>query len=183
MKILKTEQLTNEKYLNLFKTQADNNGYLLDWIWASRNRNKIKNNPDAVIIVPFDVENKSVIMVEEFRIPVGDYEWSFPAGLLDPDECPVEAAKRELEEETGYVVTKLLCTSPLVFSSGGLSDESVCFVFVECKMGGKQKLELAECLNVKPIPYCELNDFLFSDKKISAKCWPVLYGLIMKSPF
>lgn len=183
MKILETTKITDEKFLNLFKTKADNDGNLVEWVWASRAKDGTPNSISAVVVVPIDVENRQLIMIEEFRIPIGDYEWSFPAGLLEPGENPVDAAKRELEEETGYLMTKLLCVSPPIYSSSGLSDESISLVFVECKTGGKQNLESSECLHVRPIGHLELNSFLFSDKKISAKAWSILYGFIAKSPF
>ncbi|MFV0503353.1 MAG: NUDIX hydrolase [Lachnospirales bacterium] len=46
-------------------------------------------------------ENK-LILVKQYRHAYGDLSWELPAGLLDPNEIPVDCAKREVEEETGY---------------------------------------------------------------------------------
>jgi ADP-ribose pyrophosphatase len=45
---------------------------------------------------------KRVLLVRQYRLPAEKYLWELPAGRLDPGEKPLQAAKRELVEETGY---------------------------------------------------------------------------------
>jgi ADP-ribose pyrophosphatase len=45
---------------------------------------------------------KRVLLVRQYRLPADKYLWELPAGRLDPGEKPLQAAKRELAEETGY---------------------------------------------------------------------------------
>jgi len=43
-----------------------------------------------------------VLIEKEFRYPVDQVIWQLPGGIIDPDEEPLEAAQRELAEETGH---------------------------------------------------------------------------------
>ena len=47
-------------------------------------------------------EKKRILLVRQYRLPAEKYLWELPAGRLDPGEKPLQAAKRELIEETGY---------------------------------------------------------------------------------
>jgi ADP-ribose pyrophosphatase len=45
---------------------------------------------------------KRILLVRQYRLPAAKYLWELPAGKVDPGEKPLQAAKRELIEETGY---------------------------------------------------------------------------------
>ncbi|MEO8369425.1 MAG: NUDIX hydrolase [Candidatus Solibacter sp.] len=51
-------------------------------------------------------EKKRVLLVRQYRLPAEKRMWELPAGRLDPGEKPLQAAKRELKEETGYKADK-----------------------------------------------------------------------------
>ena len=60
-------------------------------------------HPGAVAVIAQN-ENDEVLLIKQYRHPVREYLWEIPAGLLDvPGESRLEAAKRELLEETGYI--------------------------------------------------------------------------------
>ena len=78
----------------------------------------------AAAIVPIDSEG-NVTLVRQHRIAAGRFTWEIPAGKLDsPAEDPFAAARRELEEETGYVADRY---EPLgtVYPSPGYTDEVI----------------------------------------------------------
>ena len=45
---------------------------------------------------------KRVLLVRQYRLPAAKYLWELPAGTVDPGEKPLQTARRELIEETGY---------------------------------------------------------------------------------
>jgi ADP-ribose pyrophosphatase len=138
MEIKQADKLTHLKWLNLFDiTYVDKNGQTRSWQVVSRANTpkcitKLFNHPDAVVIVPFHRSQKKLVITKEFRVPLADYEYGFPAGLVDAGETIAEAARRELQEETGLTLTRILKISPPIYSSAGMTDESVAMVYVEC---------------------------------------------------
>jgi len=61
---------------------------------------------DVVIVVPF-LDNDKLVMIRQYRYPLGKVLLEFPAGHVEGSEDPSETAKRELEEETGYKAGRL----------------------------------------------------------------------------
>lgn len=86
--------------------------------------------PSAVAIVPLDVARNAVVIIEQFRIGsfvnnrLESFQLEIPAGLIDPGETPLEAAHRELLEETG-LSTRSLTPALEFYSSPGFSSEKV----------------------------------------------------------
>jgi ADP-ribose pyrophosphatase len=60
----------------------------------------VRHGPSAVMI-PVDGKGR-VLLVRQFRLPAGRAIWELPAGRVNPGETPLQAARRELLEETGY---------------------------------------------------------------------------------
>jgi ADP-ribose pyrophosphatase len=82
-------------------------------------------HPGAAIILPL-FDDGSVLLERQFRYPVGSHFYELPAGKLEPDEPPLETAKRELAEETGYVAGEWRELGRL-YPCIGYSDERIDF--------------------------------------------------------
>ncbi len=138
MKIQSVQKVTDYPYLNLFETRySDAEGRDRVWRFASRNDppqcgTDIRKSPDAVVIVPFHAGKNRLVIIREFRLSIGDYQYGFPAGLVEKGEAVAASVSRELREETGLTVTRWIKESPPVYSSAGMTDESVTLVYVEC---------------------------------------------------
>ncbi|WP_022663730.1 NUDIX hydrolase [Desulfospira joergensenii] len=135
MRITRVEKITDLKHLNLFSMEyRDRKEQEKTWVYASRK--KIAPDPDradAVVVVPFHVREEKLVVIKEFRVVLGGYQYGFPAGLVDPGEDLIQAGKRELFEETGLKLTRVLGKSPPVYSSSGMTDESVSLIHAECE--------------------------------------------------
>ncbi len=63
-------------------------------------------HPGAAAVLPF-LDKNNIILVKQFRYPIGKVTYEIPAGKIDTGETPLECIKRELEEETGYKAKKI----------------------------------------------------------------------------
>ena len=188
MQIKKTQKLTNLKWLNLFNVQyIDKNGDKKAWQLASREKiPKCQSGkfdpPNAVVIVPFHQNRGKIVITREYRVPLGGDEYGFPAGLVDEGESVPEAARRELKEETGLDVTRVIRISPSIYSSAGMTDESVAMVFVECdgepSTAGTTNSEAIEVMLISP---SEASRLCYDPTlKFDAKAWLVLANFAEK---
>lgn len=103
------------------------------WEYVSRKKVTYREGntkPDAVVIVPISLNGNQVILINEYRVPVGHRTLGFPAGLIDDGETIGDCVRRELKEETGLDVHDILLITPPTFSSEGLSDELTTVVYV-----------------------------------------------------
>jgi ADP-ribose diphosphatase len=138
MEIRSAAKLTNSKWLNMFEVSyVDPEGRIRAWQTVSRTAEPKcitgeYDTPDAVVIVPFHTTAAKLVITREFRVPLAGYEYGFPAGLVDKGETIAQAARRELMEETGLKLTRCIKISPPLYSSAGMTDESVSMVYGEC---------------------------------------------------
>jgi ADP-ribose pyrophosphatase len=180
MQIKKVEKLTHERWVNLFAADFDNNGHTGRWVFASRKSAPHSGrSSDAVIIVPVlrnPGQQPRLVMIREFRVPVGDYVIGLPAGLIDDGENVEDTVRREVREETGLEVSSIERISAPLFSSSGLTDEAAAMAFVEVRGDPRPALEPSECLEVLLLDHagvCQLCDD--HAPNIDAKAWMVLY--------
>jgi ADP-ribose pyrophosphatase len=136
--MLKARKLTGEKWLNLFRVDYSLDGRnARSWTLASRQEvprcaSGRFDSPDAVIIAAYHAARERLVVTREYRVPLAGHEYGFPAGLVDPGESVEDTVRRELREETGLEVVRILKKSPPLYSSAGMTDESFSLVYVEC---------------------------------------------------
>lgn len=167
-------------WVNLYDLEYTNKGARRRWRLCSRKSEKelaclnpSNSHPDAVIIVA--KVGARLLVTNEFRPVIGAREWGFPAGLVESGEDPIVAAKRELIEETGHKILDILEVSPCIYSSSGLTDESVVVVLCEAEKIGLPKPEEAEDIAFGIYDRKEVRELLKnSENKFAAKAWPYL---------
>uniref|UniRef100_A0A8C7DEG7 Nudix (nucleoside diphosphate linked moiety X)-type motif 5 n=1 Tax=Oncorhynchus kisutch TaxID=8019 RepID=A0A8C7DEG7_ONCKI len=129
-----------------------------------------------------------VVMVKQFRPPIGCCTLEFPAGLIDEGECAEIAALRELKEETGYKgevvgVTPVTCLDP------GLSNCTTQIVMVNINgddlenTNPTQQLEFVEVLLLPLDEFQREIDDLMKKEKIVVDSKVYIYGMGMSQAF
>jgi ADP-ribose pyrophosphatase len=110
----------------------------------------IIRHPGAAAMVPLSEEG-SLVMVRQYRHAIGEYIWEIPAGTLNSGESPLECAKRELIEETGYSATEWEELGAIV-PVPGYSDEEIHIFLAQGLRPARQDLDPDEILHVREIP-------------------------------
>ncbi|XP_076153463.1 ADP-sugar pyrophosphatase [Alosa pseudoharengus] len=119
--VVKEEVLATGKWVKLERTTyVDPADKIRTWETAKRTTRPSNTDADGVGIIAIlkrTLHKDCVVMVKQFRPPMGCHTLEFPAGLIDNDETAEIAALRELKEETGYKgevvgVTPVTCLDP-----------------------------------------------------------------------
>jgi ADP-ribose pyrophosphatase len=143
MHIGKLEKLTSEKWVNLWSAEFDNSGHQGRWVFASRKpRPHTGPDGDAVVLVPVlksPGEPNRLVLIREFRVPVGQHILGLPAGLIDPGEDIESTARREITEETGLTLTRIKHVSPQLYTSSGITDEAAALAFIDVAWDGEAR--------------------------------------------
>ncbi|MEN3008865.1 NUDIX hydrolase [Pseudothermotoga sp.] len=110
-------------------------------------------HPGAVAVLPL-FESGEVVLVKQFRYPIGEELLEVPAGKLDRDESTDECALRELREETGLLSGKLSYLG-FIYTSPGFSSEKIHLYLAEDLMQLEQQLDPDEILETVKLPLNE----------------------------
>jgi ADP-ribose diphosphatase len=123
---------------------------------GTKTKREVVEHPGGAVILAV-LDDNSILMVRQYRHPVESDVTELPAGKLDNDEDPLDCAKRELREETGYQAeewTKLIA----ILTTPGFCNEKL-HIFLAQKISpapGGQALEEGEAsLKVLRIPLDE----------------------------
>jgi 8-oxo-dGTP pyrophosphatase MutT (NUDIX family) len=121
--------------------------------WGDAER-EIVRHPGAVAIVAVDAEDR-VVLVRQPREPARKRLLELPAGTREPDEEPLETAKRELEEEVGLRGGEWRLSTTF-FSTPGFCDERVWLYVAEGTDEAETVPEADEEIEIVRIPVTEL---------------------------
>jgi len=95
MKITSSREVYTCKLFRVTEDQA------VDLRTGFRIKRSVVRHAGSAVMMAVD-DKKRILLVRQYRLPAEAYLWELPAGRLDPGEKPLQAAKRELAEETGY---------------------------------------------------------------------------------
>ena len=132
----------------------------------SSTREWIKH-PGAVCIIPI-LPNGNLCLIRQYRYGPRAEFIEIPAGKLDVGEDPLVCAKRELEEEIGYIAGKLTFLTN-IHPAIGFSNEKMWMYLAEDLILSKQNLDQDEFLELYPIPVKKAIDLIYEGKITDVK--------------
>ena len=121
---------------------------------------EVVRHPGAVCVIPVTDEGE-VIMVRQFRYPFSKPLLEIPAGKLEPNEDPLDAAMRELEEESGVVADKVEFMGEL-YTTVAFTDEKI-YTYIATGLTYKEAHpDEDEFVQVEKIPLAKLVDMVMA---------------------
>ncbi|WP_276351838.1 NUDIX hydrolase [Cohnella caldifontis] len=135
---------------------------------------EIVKHPGAVAVLALTEEGK-MLVVEQFRKPLEKAQVEIPAGKLEPGEDPLEAAGRELEEETGFKAASLkhlqsFSTSP------GFAEEVVHLYYADELRQGEVHLDEEEFMTCEAITLEQAWQYIRDGRICDAKTLLAVYA-------
>jgi ADP-ribose pyrophosphatase len=126
----------------------------------------VQHNGSAVMM-PVD-EGKRILLVRQYRLPARQSLWELPAGRVDEGETPLQAAKRELAEETGYRARNWKKLAAFYPSPGFLAEKMTIYLATGLTEGEKAPME-DERIEVRWFAPAELDRMIEQGKILDGK--------------
>ena len=160
MKIISSREVLKNKLFTVAEEEAaDPSGFEI--------KRFIVRHPGSAVMMPVDNKDR-VLLVKQFRLPAQRELWELPAGRLDPGESPLQAAKRELREETGYTAKKWVKLASFWATPGYVDEKMNLFLALDLTQGEQQPMD-DERIEVRWFSKTELGDLVRAGKIADGK--------------
>jgi ADP-ribose pyrophosphatase len=126
----------------------------------------VRHRGSAVMMAVDD--KKRILLVRQYRLPAGRYLWELPAGSVDPGEKPLQTARRELIEETGYRARTWRKLTTFFPSPGFVAERMTIFLATDLTAGTATPMD-DERIETRWFTRRELADLVRSGKIEDAK--------------
>ena len=133
---------------------------------------EIVRHRGAAAVVPLlgdpEAPDPQVLLLRQYRYAAGGTLWEIPAGILEPGEEPVAAARRELLEETGAKATRLEHLTT-VFTTPGFTDERIHLFLATGLTVGESKHEPDEFIELRTVNLSNVLEMIRTGEIADAK--------------
>jgi ADP-ribose pyrophosphatase len=134
MKITESKEVYNCKLFRVTEDKA------VDQKSGFEIKRSVVRHAGSAVMMAMD-DNKRILLVRQYRLPAQDYMWELPAGKVDDGEKPMQAAKRELTEETGYKARKWTKLVSFFVSPGYVQERMTIFLATDLTKGEATPME------------------------------------------
>jgi ADP-ribose pyrophosphatase len=160
MKLISSKEILKNKLFTVTDEVAvDPDGFEI-------HRNIVRH-PGSAVVMPVDDKNR-VLLVEQYRLPAKQKMWELPAGRLDPGESPLKAARRELQEETGYKAKRWVKLGSFYPSPGYVEEKMNLFLALDLTEGPQELMD-DERIECRWFGRKELGDIIRTGKIVDGK--------------
>ena len=163
-------------------------GYLLDSPWVKIVQDRLRHrdrgderdyfyltSPNEAVATVALTDDGCVLLTRQYRHPIRKIIWDLPAGSMHPGEDPSEAARRELEEETGYQAGELIRLTYFNQFPGSMRVGTHLFLARQLSWVGQQ-LDPGEELQVVAVPFDQALEWVLSGELIDGS---LMLGLLL----
>lgn len=159
-KIIKEQLIYKGNFLDMVNMDV----ILPDGKSASRD---IVKHPGATAIIAF-LDEENIILVEQFRLALNRIMLEIPAGKIDKNEETKECAKRELQEETGYIANNLEYLGCIATAPGFCDEIIYLYKATDLTLGNKNEDE-DEFTNVKVMNINKVKEMIRKGEIVDGK--------------
>jgi ADP-ribose pyrophosphatase len=161
-----SRKIYSNKYIELYEDVLD-----------IKNTKKIytrARRKDYSTIVPF-VSDEEILVIKSYRHLVNSYQIEAPSGYINTDETPIEAASRELKEETGYRADNIINLGSYTLDYTMFEQTGNLFVGYDLVNERKQELGMMEIIEPTIVTIDEIKKLLFDGKILNASSIVAFY--------
>lgn len=168
-KTVSTKNVYSNYFLELYEDTLNIKGINKTYIRGIRK--------DYSSIVPF-ISNEEILIIKSYRHLVGSFEIEVPSGYIDDGETAIEAAKRELEEETGYVSKNLIPIGFYTLDYTMFKQRGNLFIAYDLAREKEQTLGLMEKIEIEIMDVKDIETLLLEGRILNAASIVALYRAI-----
>jgi len=160
MKLISSEEQYKNKLFTVTQDVAiDPDGFEI--------KRAIVQHPGSAVMMAVD-DRKRILLVQQYRLPARKKLWELPAGRLDEGETPLQAAKRELKEETGWRAKTWTKLVTFFASPGYVAEKMTIFLATDLKEGDAEPME-DERIETRWFPAREIERMILDGEIMDAK--------------